>query len=345
MNVLEKARVLARVLHWRLTWGRHDVDYRAPYLPRNQRFRTARQAAAMLRDQSCVMSAGMAGNMRSAILYWAVREQFERTGHPRELTWVSVGGQGGRGRLPGTLEELGQPGLVTRFVSGHLETDKSILELAEEGRRELHTLPQGVLARAVEAQGRGEDSLLSAVGVGTFVDPRVGAGSVVVPGQGQSMVTAEGDLLRYRVPRIDAALFLATAADVEGNLYMDHASVFTEAREAARAARKHGGLVIASVAELIREDAKRVFLPAQDVDAIVVNPGNEQVAAAPQLHYQPMFVSGQPVDVQEAVAELKLINGVLGITPRRGRGPSSTWASASSRRSAGWCTRAASSPT
>lgn len=317
MNALTKARLLARVARWRLTWHLHDADYRAPQLPKNPRFMTAHEAAALLRDSSCVISAGLASNMRCSILYWAVREQFEKTGHPRDLTWIAVGGMGGRGRLPGTVEEVGCDGLVTRFLSGHLETVKSVLALADAGRCELHTLPQGVLARAIEAQAAGQADLLSRVGVGTFVDPRVGTGSLVA-GKGPGLVTAEGDQLRYRVPRVDAALFLATAADAEGNLYMDHASALTEAREGARAARANGGRVIASVAELVPKDEARIFLPASAVDAIVVYPWNEQTGAVQQRDWWPMFVPGQEVDVREAREQLAFVNQVMGITPRRG---------------------------
>jgi len=318
LRPLDKARLLAHVLHWRLTWSRRDLDHRHPGLPPDPRFMTAREAARLIPDGACVASTGMGGNMRCAILYWAVRDAFQRTGHPRGLTWVAVGGLGGRGRVPGTLEEVGLDGLVVRLVAGHLETVKSLLALGDAGKCELHTMPQGVVAEAVAAQGRGEDSLVTGVGVGTFVDPRVGTGTAVLPGAGASLVAVEGSLLRYRLPRIDVALLLGTGADAHGNIYMDGASTITESREAARAARRNGGKVIVSVAELVPERLDRIFLPAAEVDAVVVNPGNEQTTSFPQLHPLAMLLPGAKVDVGEAVEKVDFINHLLGITPRRG---------------------------
>ncbi|MBI5070770.1 MAG: hypothetical protein HZB56_21315 [Deltaproteobacteria bacterium] len=318
MRAIDQAGLLAHVIHWRLTWAKHDIDHRAPGLPRGGRFVTAREAVRLIPDGACVASTGMGGNMRPSILYWAVREEFERAGHPRGLTWVAVGGLGGRGRVPGTLEEVGRDGLVTRLVSGHLETVKSFLALADAGRCELHTMPQGVVAEAIEAQGRGEESVLTRVGVGTFVDPRVGTGTAVTPDGKPGLVAVEGDLLRYRVPRVQVALFLATGADLRGNLYMDGATTITESREAARAARRNGGKVIASVAALVPEQPGRIFLPAAEVDAIVVNPRNEQTTSYPQRHPAAMLLPGAEVDVRAAADRFDFVNHVLGITPRRG---------------------------
>jgi propionate CoA-transferase len=276
---------------------------------------TAHEAARLIRNGSCVISCGLDANMRCSIFYWAIREEFERRHHPCNLTWIGIGGMGGRGRAPGTVEEVGLKGLVTRYIGGHLETSKSLLALAQAGHCELQTLPQGVLALAIEAQGRGDDSLLSRVGIGSFVDPRVGTGTAVGPGA--CLVTVEGDQLRYRIPKIDVALFIAPAADAEGNIYMTNASTLTESLEGARAARKNGGKVLVSVAEIIPKDASRIFLPASEVDAVVVHPWNEQTGAVPQRQFRPMFVPGYQVDVAESVEELKFINNLLGITPRR----------------------------
>jgi len=318
MKLRTKIRLAAHTLFWRLGWGRHDIEERVRGLPSNPRFMTAREAMRLVPDGATVISTGMAGNMRCAILYWAVREVFEQTGHPRGLTWIAVGGVGGRGMLPGTLEEVGRDGLLARHVSGHLETVKSVLALAERGRCELHTMPQGVLARLVEAQSQGVESLTTPVGAGTFVDPRVGTGTPVVAGVGTSMVSVEGELLRYQVPPIDVAMFAASAADAEGNLTMTNASLLTESREAAFAARRHGGKVIVTVAEVVPKCEGEIFLAAADVDAIVVCPRNEQVGSVRQLRHWSMFVPGRETNVREAEDELEFINRLIGITPRRG---------------------------
>jgi len=135
----------------------------------------------MIPDGACVISCGFAGNARCSSFFWALRERFEQSGDPSGLTWISVGAQGGRGRVPGTVEEVGLQGLVTRYISGHTGTAKSLLRLADANLLELQTLPQGEMTHIIEAQGRGEYEVRSQTGIGTFLDPRTGRGSPVTP--------------------------------------------------------------------------------------------------------------------------------------------------------------------
>ena len=125
-------------------------------------------------------------------------------------------------------------------------------------------------------------------------------------------------MLRYRLPRIDVAMLLGTGADARGNVYMDGASTLTESREVARAARRNGGKVVVSVAEIVPEQPGRAFLEASEVDAVVVNPGNEQTTSWRQLHPLAALVPGAQGDMTRAVAEADFVNHLLGITPRRG---------------------------
>ena len=316
MDLWTKARLLAHIARWRLTWDRRDTR-KAYTVADNPKFMSARDAAKLIQDGAVVALSGLAGNQRASILYWAIRELFEETGHPRDLTVVTIGGIGARGRAPGSAEELGQDGLTTRLFSGHLETFKSILKLADEGRLELQCLPQGVLALLIDGQGRGEDSLLTRTGAGTFMDPRVGRGSPVDDDTGDQWVSVEGDKLRYRMPKIDVALFNVPAADREGNLYVKNCAMFGESREIAHAARRNGGIVIANVGLVVEKGYNEVFLPGDMLDAVVVFSGTEQVGSIPHRKYWPMFTQHNDLPVDEAVARLKFVNGVLGYTPRR----------------------------
>ena len=56
---------------------------------------------------------------------------------------MNLGGCGGRGMAPGTLEELGRPGLCTRLITGHFETFRAMLDLAAAGQCELQCIPLG----------------------------------------------------------------------------------------------------------------------------------------------------------------------------------------------------------
>ncbi len=316
MNLLDRVKLLAHILRWRLTWDRRDSAYVAPE-PLPDKFKSARAAADMIADGACVISCGISGNARCSTFFWAVRERYEQSGYPRGLTWISVGGQGGRGRAPGTVEEVGVDGLVTRYIAGHTETAKSLLRLADAGRLELHTLPQGEMTHVIEAQGRGENEVRSRTGIGTFLDPRVGRGSPVTENATMQFARADGDEIAYTLPPIDVALFSAPYADRDGNIYFHNAATITESIEAARAARRSGGRVLVSVSGLIEHDAASIGLPTGEVDVVVINPRNEQTGSVAQHRHWPMFTAGANIDEHEAIARLRFINKTLGITPRR----------------------------
>lgn len=318
LGVLTRASLLAHLAAWRLAWNRADLDYRHA-VPGNDRFMSARDAAALVPDGAVVMASGLGGNARPSIVYRAIRERFSRCGHPRGLTCLALGGLGARGKAPGTLEELAVEGLCTRLVAGHLETFRAMLELGDAGVLELECLPQGVMARLLAAQARGEpSSLVTEAGVGTFLDPRVGPGSRVAGPGAPQYVGVDGARLRYTMPAVNVAVFNTPAADRHGNLYATNAALVAEGREAARAARRHHGLVIANVGLLVDEARDAVFLPAEEVDAIVLEPGTEQTVSVPHRRHWPMFTPACDVPVEEALARLRFLNRVMGVTPRRG---------------------------
>ena len=213
---------------------------------------------------------------------------------------------------------MGIEGLVKVWIGAHQETVKSFLKLAQKGKLEVHRISQGVLDFLIEAQNKGEDSLVSKTGVGTMIDPREGNGSPLIKGAGESLSAAEGDHLRYRLPKITMAMMNAPYADAEGNIYFKHASVITENIESALAARQNGGKVLVTVTDIIPKNEKEISLPADKVDAIVVNPNNEQCGMARQRKYWEMFTEGAKVDTEDALSRLLLVNNLLRITPHRG---------------------------
>lgn len=315
MKLSDRVSIIHQLLRWRLRWDRHDLDYCPDGLEAG-RFVSARAAAALVPDGSTVISCGLAANARCSIFYWAVREHYLRLGHPAGLTWISVGAQGGRSRVPGTIEELAVRGLISRYISGHVETARALLKLAESDDIELHLMPQGEMTRVIEAQGEGRFSLLSRTGVQTFLDPRLGGGSPVRGGD--NLVRAAGDVLEYRLPPIEVAIINAPWADALGNIYFRNAATLTESLESARAARRNGGKVLVAVADLVDHEPADVAIPAEQVDAIVVNPENEQTGGVPQRRYWSMLTPASREDAAAGVRKLRFANDLLGYTPARG---------------------------
>ena len=263
MQLWDRAQVVAQLARSALSWVQRDTHYPSP-VPDNPKFMSPYDAVRLIRDGDVVATSGLGGNQRASIVYAAIREAFEESAHPAGLTVVNLGGCGGRGIVPGTLEELGQRGLCRRLITGHFETFHAMLELAEAGQCELQCIPQGTLALLLAGLARGRSSRVSTTGVGTFIDPRVGPGSPVARSARESLVTVERGRLRYRLPPIDVAVFNVPAADRRGNLYVKHSAMIGESREIAGAAKRNRGRVIANVGVLVDEGYDRVFLPARD---------------------------------------------------------------------------------
>jgi propionate CoA-transferase len=310
-----RAWLLAQLARSALAWVWHDTRYPSP-VPENPRFMSPCAAAALVRDGDVVAVSGLGGNQRASIVFWAIRDAFAASGHPADLTVVNLGGHGGRGIAPGTLEELGRRGLCTRLVTGHFETFHAMLDLAAAGACELQCIPQGTLALLIDALGRGETSLVSATGVGTFVDPRVGGGSRV-GGTGEQLIAVEGEGLRYRIPPIDVAIFNAPAADRRGNVYVRHCAMIGETAEIARAAKRNGGRVIANVGLVVDEGYDRVYLPADLIDAVVYHPDTEQAAGIPHRSHWSALTTESDVPIGEALEQVQFVNRLAGLTPRR----------------------------
>ncbi len=316
MDLWDRARIAAQLARAGLSWLRRDTRYPSP-VPENPKFVSPRAAVRHIRDGDVVATSGLGGNQRASIIYWAIREAFEETGHPADLTVMNVGGQGGRGLAPGTVEELGLQGLCRRLITGHFETYRAMLELAADGRCELQCIPQGTLALLFDALGRGRTSRLTATGIGTFIDPRVGSGSRVAQSTHEQLVTVHGNRLRYRIPKIDVAVFNVPAADRRGNLYVKHCAMLGESGEIARAAKRNRGRVIANVGLLVDEGYAPIFLPTDMVDAVVYYPDTEQSAGVFHRDYWPEITTDSDVPIGEGLARVRFVNWLTGATAQR----------------------------
>jgi propionate CoA-transferase len=317
MNILKKAWLTWHTLRWVLTWKKHDNHYKTE-VPGNPKFTSAREAAEMIPDGAVICTSGLAGNQQCSVMNFAIRDHFLEKGTPKNLTIISLGGQGGRGKVPGTLEELGHEGLLTRLFTGHTETYKAELKMADKGQLELQCIPQGTIALLIKGQSEGTKTVINQTGIGTFVDPRTGRGTPVVDSNAPQYVkVVDGDRLEYTLPDITCCYFSATAADRKGNIYARYNSVKGEAREAARAAKRNGGVVIAVVGMLVDEGWHDVYVPAEDVDAIVCYPETYMTATIKYRKPWKQFTPESDIQIDEGVARIRYINNMLGITPRR----------------------------
>ncbi len=180
-------------------------------------------------------------------------------------------------------------------------------ELIRENRIEGYLLPQGVLAHLWRHIAGGKPGVLSKVGLGTFVDPRLDGGKANTAAE-EDLVKAvelEGEeWLLYRTFPVDVAVIRATTADERGNLSLEREALFLEQLSMAQAAKNSGGIVIAQVEYLARRGSlhpQRVKVPGDLVDHVVV--------AEPGQHMQTISTGYNPA----LSGDLKVPLG--GITP------------------------------
>ncbi|MBU1169110.1 MAG: hypothetical protein KKD44_06040 [Proteobacteria bacterium] len=317
MKLIETTKLIGHLVKYKLTQKKYDIDY-CPSDLGSEKFISARQAAMQIENNATVISTGMASHGRCAIFYWAVRDVFNQKKHPANLTWITVSAQGGRGKAPGTIEEIAIPGLIRKYICGHVETAKALLAMGDKGQIEIHTLPQGEITALLVAQAQGLNQVESKTGLGTFYDPALGGTTAITPGSQTSFIRRKNGNMLFTMPKVQVAFMMAPYADREGNIYFKHAATITENYEAAMAAHANGGKVFVTVASIIEKNEKEISIPKDVVSGIVVNPWNEQSGAVRQTNYWPLFTEGSKENTQNAVKKLKLINTLARITPHRG---------------------------
>ena len=188
-------------------------------------------AAAAVQDGDTLMLAGLAGNQMITGFYCALLRRWRRTRTPRGLTLVCHGGNGGRGKLPLSVDDvLSVKGLVSRLIVAHLDTHALAKRRMQDphGGLEVHVMPLGVMSLIYDRLG-GEGLALSnssfttTTGISTDWDPRTGRGTALTLSNSQLVVESGDPLtnrtLTYTLPSPSLTVLNAAAADRKGNIY------------------------------------------------------------------------------------------------------------------------------
>lgn len=228
----------------------------------------------------------------------AIRDSFRETGHPCNLNLKQGSAMGDWNERGVTrLGEAG-PGLVTRWSGAHVGSAYTLRDLAVKNQLQCHCLPQGVIVNLWREIAAGRPGLLTKVGLGTFVDPRIEGGRMneCTTDSLVELVEFQGEeYLFYKSFPLDVALLRGTTADENGNISFEHESIINEGLAVATAAKNSGGIVIVQVEYLAKKgtlNPKDVKIPGILVDYVVVATSKEACWQTEGVYYEPAF-SGQ----------------------------------------------------
>ncbi len=314
--------------------------------------------AALIPDGAVVSISSSSGLACPDALLEAIGRSFRATGSPRGLTSVHPIAAGDMFGIKG-IDHIAIDGLLSRVIAGSYPSGPSamappaIRTMIDESRVEAWNLPSGVIFQMHAAGTTRQPGVLSKVGMGTFVDPRLGGGALnaVTPTDLVGVETVGGEeWLLYPPLRPDVALIRGTTADTHGNITTEHEGAPLGILEQAYAARSNDGVVIAQVKRVAKVgslSAQRVQVPGAIVDAVVVVPDQMQATltsydpalsgeiVAPDGVIEPLPWGLEKVLARRAAAELEpgwIVNlgfGVCAGIPRifleQGRDGAITW--------------------
>ena len=179
--------------------------------------------------------------------------------------------------------------------------------------------------------------MITKVGLGTFVDPRVEGGKLNTATTEDifRVIELDGDeYMFYKSFPVDVALIRGTTVDELGNLTLDNDGMFMEQLQVAQATRNTGGIVIAQAEYIAKANSlhpKKVKVPGILVDYIVVATDKRACWQTEVQYYEPSFsgdakipltsipslpLSAEKVIVRRAAMELRpnaIVNLGVGI--------------------------------
>jgi propionate CoA-transferase len=253
---------------------------------------TADEAVSIIKEGDVMAAAGFVGNGTPEELLIALEKRYLEAGKPKNITLLFSSGLGDAKERG--LNRLAHKGLFKRVIAGHYGLMPKIGQLALENEFEAYNLPQGMLTNLYRAVAGKKPGVLSKVGLGTFVDPRIEGGKVNTRATEDLVEVAElGDeeWLFLKAFPIDIALIRGTTADTTGNITMEKEILSLDTLAMATAVRNSGGHVIAQVERIADTgtlNPKHVKVPGILVDYVVVaKPENHMQTYA--THYSPAY--------------------------------------------------------
>ena len=301
---------------------------------------TSAEAAQLIPDGATVALCGCLSVLEPDAVLQGIEARYLQQGHPRDLTVihpVMVASRKGSG-----INRFAHDGLMRRVIGGSFSIfpDYEITGMIKQDRVEAYNLPIGTIFHWLRESGAGRPGLLTAVGLQTYIDPRVEAGRANAAAKeplSQIVQLAGREWLFYPALKVDVAIIRGTSADSQGNISVEHEPASLGIFYLALAAKRSGGTVIAQVKQQVESGSvhpRLTLAPGRLVDAIVVDPAQPQSAvgehpefsgeARVRLHPDPVPLSVESAIARRGMQELRdgqLVNlgyGVPALIPALG---------------------------
>lgn len=253
----------------------------------------AREVGQLIKDGSTIYIPGfnMVFNEEAII---AMEQSFLKTGHPQDLTcyYTAIGDFKDRGINCLIHEEM-----LKRLVAAYFKcSGPTVCKRISENWFETYNLPLGVIGSMSRNIASKRPGIITKVGLGTFVDPRVEGGKVNQKARdGEELVEViqldNEEWLNYKLPKVDVTLIRGSVADENGNISFYRESLIADWLSAALAAKACGGIVIAQVEQIVKAGtlhSKEVLVPGIVVDYLLVaKPENHRQTAL--TYFSPIF--------------------------------------------------------
>ena len=199
---------------------------------------TPEAAVRLIFDGDTLAVGGFVGIGVPEQLLVALSERFETSGSPRGLTLVFAAGQGDAAQRG--LNRIARVGLIRRVIGSHFGFVPALGALMLDEQIEAYCLPMGVISHLYRETAAGRPGAITRVGLGTFVDPRMGGIRMNDSSRDEVVRLVEvggEEHLFYPGRPIDVAFLRGTTADEHGNVTMEREAATLDALSIAQAAK------------------------------------------------------------------------------------------------------------
>jgi propionate CoA-transferase len=244
-------------------------------------------ALAVIRDGSVVAVSGFNLATTPEHLILKLFEQYERSGHPKNIFFVCDSLPAVPGRALDVVSEKiykeKDLGFLRGFLIPFLGFSPWTQKLVEEDMVETYSWPIGVVAYWFREIASGRPGLITKIGIDTLLDPRREGGALNKKASEKMTCKVsiirieEEEFLFYHAPKPNFALLRASIADETGNLSMADEGIRGTVLNMAQAtkARPNPGVVVAQVRWLTKSGTmspREVDVPSPLVDHVILSP-------------------------------------------------------------------------